>query len=177
MTAAEAFGALSKRGKSPKQLIDLLKDKNELVRVAAVESLGLTGDRRALPRVREALYDKSPLVRSYAADAVGKLGSKKDIRFLIDLQQTEKHELARIGLAKALYDLGKRDVLQELLNYLSKGKNYRARCAAANVLSELRLNKPERETTINALRRALRREPTVATRSSIRSSLRELKYC
>ena len=175
MRAAEAFGVLSKRGKSPKRLMDLLTDKNELVRVAAVESLASIGDHRALPAVGKTLHDKSPLVRSYAAEAVGKLGSGKDTRLLTDLQQTEKDELVRVGLAKALYDLGKRDMLRELLNYLSTGQDYRTRCAAANVLAELRLNKTDKETTINTLRRVLRCEPTVATRSSIRSTLRELE--
>jgi HEAT repeat protein len=175
MMAAEAFGALSKPGKSPKTLISLLEDKDELVRVAAAESLGLIGDRRALPKVREALYDKSALVRSYAAPAVGQLGSRKDRRLLTSMLRTEKDEIARVGFLTGLYGLGERESLTELLNLMSKANDYRARCAAANTLAELRLTKTERRIVIDALRRALRREPTVASRSSIRSTLQELE--
>jgi HEAT repeat protein len=171
MRAAEALGSLRHVAKAPVQLVKLLKDRDVLVRVAAAESLGLIGDTRALPALRSALHDRSPLVRSYAAEAVGTLGKKHDLSKLTRLLQDETNELARVGFYKGLYKLGEKKALQNLITTVNKGKDYRARSAAANTLAELRMNNSDKTATVQALRSALRSERTIAARSSIRSSL------
>jgi len=174
MTAAEALAALLKNGHCPRELILSLKDSNELVRVAAAETLGLIGDRRALPAARRALHDSSPLVRSYAAAAIGQLGEKRDVAKLRKAVRSEESEIAKVGFYAGLHSLGEYDVLEALLKLLDEGSDYRARCAVANTLPELGLNQSDTEKSVRHLRRALRHESTVAARSSIRSSLRHM---
>jgi len=174
MRAAEALGRLANTGKIPKQLVNLLNDKDVLVRVAAAESLGLMRNRRALPALRQALHDRSPLVRCYVAEALGKIGDKREVALLRDALNTEENEIARVGGFKALYVLGNKEVLRSLLTILTNGKDYRARCAAANGLADLPLNTIDKQTTVNSVRQALRYEPTIAVRSSMRSSLATL---
>jgi len=171
MRAAEALGILSSNGTIPKSLIGLLSDKDVLVRVAAAESLGLVGNPRAVPALRHSLHDKSSLVRRYVAGAIGKIGDKQDVDLLKTTLNREQDDIARIGILEALYVLGEQKILPALLTMLTEPKDYRARCAAANALAQLSLNGSDKQTAVKSLRRALRSERTVATRSSIKTSL------
>lgn len=173
--AARSLGDLLVDQKSsPPALIKRLKDADELVRIDTAESLGAIGDRRSLPALWKAIHDASPLVRSYIAEAIGELGDKKDVAKLEKELKKETSETAKVGFYHALYLLGQHNILQDLLMLL-QSSDYRVRSAAANTLSTIHSNKSETPVILNALRKALRQEPTVAARSSIRSSLRAIK--
>lgn len=174
MRAAESLGILLKGGNSPRPLVKLLQDTDELVRITAAEVLGVIGDQRALPKLRKAIHDPSPLVRGYVAEAIGKLGDERDTVRLEKELKKETSETAKVGIYQALYTLGRPQFLQDLLSLL-QSKNYKVRCATANTLSAIHINKSETPVILNVLRKALRQEPTVAARSSIRSSLRAIK--
>jgi HEAT repeat protein len=174
MRAAESLGILLKCRNSPRPLVKLLQDTDELVRITAAEVLGAIGDQKALPQLRIAIQDSSPLVRSYVAEAIGKLGDQRETVKLEKELKKETSETAKVGLYQALYTLGRPQFLQDLLSLL-QSRNYKVRCATANTLSAIHINKPEVPAILNALRKALRQEPTVAARSSIRSSLRAIK--
>lgn len=174
MRAAEEFATLPSGSKVPKQLIDLLNDKDVLVRVAAAEALGDLRCRRSLPALRRALHDRSPLVRSYVATALGQIGDKRDLDLIRQSLEMERNEIARVGAFQGLYELGDRTALDDLVSMLTSARDYRARCATANGLAALTLHHSDKLTAIKSLRRALRSEPTIAARSSIRSSLKTL---
>lgn len=173
MRAAESLGMLLRGKSSPRALIKRLQDTDDLVGIAAAEALGLIGDRKALPALRKTLQDASPLVRSYVSEAIGKLGDLRDAARLEKDLETETSETAKVGYYHALYLLGRHSVLQELLMLL-RSSDYRVRCATANTLAEIVDDESERQIIRRNLRKALRQEPTVAARSSIRSSLRHL---
>ena len=175
MRSAESLGDLLIGEKnSPSALIKALQDPNELVRIAVAESLGAIGDKRALRALWKAIHDASPLVRGYIAEAIGELGDLKDVSKLEKELKKEVSETAKVGFYHALYLLGRHSVLQDLLMLL-KSRDYRVRSATANTLSAIHINKSETPVVLNVLRKALRQEPTVAARSSMRSSLLAIK--
>lgn len=174
MRAVESLGVLlAGCRKSPPALVDRLRDSKELVRIEVAEALGAIGDRNALSALFEALTDPSPLVRSYVAGAIGVLGNKRTIAKLEEKLALEKSDTARVGYYQALYTLGKHEVLPELLKLLH-GKDYRVRCSTADVLAKVVANRSNAASILLALRKALRREPTVAGKDSIRSSIKAI---
>lgn len=174
MRAAESLGdLLADEKNSPSALIKGLQDPNELVRIAVAESLGAIGDRRALPALWKAIHDASPLVRSYIAAAIGELGDKEDVAKLEKELKKETSETAKIGFYSALYMLGQYDVLEEILRLL-QSNDYRVRCATASTLSEVIADKSNAPLILRTLRKSLRQEPTIAAKSSIRSSIRSI---
>jgi HEAT repeat protein len=173
MRAAESLGSLLAGKRCPRALLQSLRDPNELVRIEAAEALGVIGDRKALPSLWGALDDRSPLVRSYVAGAIGSVGGERDVAGLEERLRREKSDTARLGFYQALHMLGRRGVLTDLLELLHSG-DYRVRCAAANILSNVAADRTDTPLVISALRKALRREPTVAARSSFRAGLRTL---
>ena len=173
MRAAESLGTLLEDGNSPRPLIKLLQDTDELVKIAAAEALGRIGDRKALPALRKAINDPSPLVRSYVAEAVGKLGSGRDVERLEKLSEKETSGAAKVGLYQALYMLGRRAVLNNLVELL-QSDDYKVRCATANTLCILGADGSDASLILRSMRKALRKEQTVAARSSLRSSLRTM---
>ena len=175
MMAASGLGDLLQGKSSPPELVRRLQDPNELVRIEAAESLGVIGDKKALPDLWKALTDSSSLVRSYVAGAIGELGSRKDIARLEEHLRDENSDTSRVGYYQALYKLGKRDALDQLLRMLSHSNDYRVRCAVAKILCDSVDDKNSALNIYTALREALRLEPTTAAKSSIRSSIREIK--
>lgn len=173
MRAAESLGLLLGGRSSPRPLIKSLRDTDKLVRIAAAEALAKVGDGKALPALGKAMHDRSPLVRSYVAEAIGKLGGKRDIAELQKHLKDETSQRARVGSYYALYLLGQRGILQELLKLL-QSSDYKVRAATANALSEIPASESESKQILRSLRRALKQEPTVGARSSIRSSLHDV---
>lgn len=173
MRAAENLGVLLQNEPSPGALISCLRDPDKLVRITVAESLGAIGDRRALPSLWKTIYDASPLVRSYVAAAIGELGDNRDLSKLKKRIGEEKSETAKVGFYHALHLLGEPDILRDLLGLL-KSKDYRVRCATANTLSAIHVDDSDKKLITRTLRKALKQEPTIAGRDSLRSSLRRL---
>lgn len=173
LRAVESLGALLSGGRCPRALIRSLRDPNELVRIEAAESLGAVGDRKALPSLWKALDDRSPLVRSYIAGAIGSVGGERDVARLEERLRRERSDTARLGFYQALHMLGRRGVLKDLLELL-RSDDYRVRCAAANILSNVAADRADTPLVMSALRKALRSESTVAAKSSFRAGLRTL---
>jgi HEAT repeat protein len=174
MDAAAKIGRLLEgKGRTPRALIRRLKDSNELVRVEVAEALGAIGDRRAVGALWRALHDRSPLVRSYVVPAIGELGTRKDVARIERALQDERSAIAKVGYYAALHHLGRHHVVSELIKLL-QSRNYRVRCAAANTLGGL-ASHSHAGTIARALNTALKLEPTVAARSSLRSGLRAVR--
>jgi HEAT repeat protein len=149
-----------------------IHDRNELVRVTAIE---IAGDHK-LKSIQDEITgrltsDRSWLVRSAAAVALGDmsvLGARKILEDRIGLAGEEE----RVGLYYALVKLGVRRFLAPLLQGLGNDF-YRIRCATANLMPRL-VDKRNKRLFIRRLREALDHEETLAARSSLESTLKEL---
>ena len=121
-----------------------------------------------------AVSDASSLVRSYAAATIGALGTQKDLEKLQRLRKTERSPTARVGLLEAIYELGDKSVLYDLIA-LTEHHNYRIRCAAVNTLGNIDLAPSDRVCVLHSLLLRMKKEPTVAVMSSLKNGIRALR--
>jgi HEAT repeat protein len=174
MRATESIGALLRGSNLPAEaIVKRLQDQDELVRVAAAETLAEIGDRSAIGSLRNAMADRSPLVRSYVAIAIGTLGDKSDVKLLQRHLNAERSERAQVGLLSALYQLGLPRALNRLIRLL-ESSDYQVRCAVANSLDSLELRAVDVGVITSSLSRSLKLETTPAARSSIGSAIKSL---
>ena len=170
MRSAESLGILlSGTSKSPRALVHRLKDPDELVRVETAEALGAIGDPMSVPSLIRTLGDPSPLVRSYVAVAIGAVGDKKALRTIEARLLRERNDTAKVGFYEALYLLGKHEAIINLQR-LSKSKNYRVRCAVANVLGTT-VGSSNAQGAVRFLEKWLKEEKAVAVKSTLRANL------
>jgi HEAT repeat protein len=174
-SAAECIGAFHEdEGIAATWLYPLLQDPNELVRIETLESLERIGDKKAVPLMVKRIDDDRPLVRSYAARFVADLGGKQYLQTLVKRKTKEKDDVARVGLAYALFSLGDSTQLSVLLELLSSA-NYTVRCAAANSLSALKFTPAQRQAVLAALAQAAQNALAVADRSTMERVEKELR--
>lgn len=153
-------------------VVNRLKDDDELVRISAVEALGEMRDRRGKQHLMDALTDVEEIVRREAAEGLGKLGDASAVPVLQAFLQKETSSAAKVGFYVGLHLLGAEFHLKSLLNLL-KDPSYRVRCSISNCVLDL-VNEENKKLIIKALDAALRRETTVAARSTLQSALEEL---
>lgn len=153
-------------------VVNRLKDDNELVRISAVEALGEMRDCRGKQHLIDALTDAEEIVRREAAEGLGELGDVSAIPILQSFLQNETSSTAKVGFYVGLYLLGAEFRLKSLLNLL-KDPSYQVRCSVANCVLDL-VDEENEKLIIKALNAALRRETTVAARSTLQSALEEL---
>lgn len=173
--AAELLSTLPERVEEVSSALNtLMKDKSELVRVAAVEAITRIGDSRFFGTAARLVNDPSPIVRSYAAEALVVLGGTRARRVLQRRRGEERSSLARVGVLGALFKLGEPSALTELLSLLGS-RQYRVRCACANMLRDMVPLPEDRLPVLHALRDALNAEDTAAGRDCIRRALHALQ--
>ncbi|WP_167549931.1 HEAT repeat domain-containing protein [Planococcus rifietoensis] len=153
-------------------VVNRLKDDDELVRISAVEALGEMRDSRAKQHLIDALTDVEGIVRREAAEGLGKLGDASAVPVLQAFLQNETSSTVKVGFYAGLYLLGAEFRLKSLLNLL-KDPSYQVRCSVANCVLNL-VDEENKKLIIKALGAALRRETTVAARSTLHSALEEL---
>ena len=174
-SAAMCIGLLNEgSGTNFPGLRHLLRDPVAVIRSQAVESVALLGDRSALPAVARLLSDKDPIVRSYAASTVGALRGSSYLKKLRHALTTEKQELARVGLFEALFQLGKRDVLPDMLELLSSS-DYHVRCSVANSLEVMSLSPSDIHSVLKALTIAVQKPIAVADKTTTKRVRQRLK--
>ena len=161
-------------GISARWLYPMLEDCAELVRVEALDSLGAIGDRRAVARIACCLRDKKPLVRAYAASALGELKARKYLSQLQRQFQNEKNESARVGLAAARFEMGDAAGFDDLLSFLGSTQ-YVVRCAAANSLTYLKLNKGQKAKALAAITYASKNFIARADQPTMLEAIRDLQ--
>ena len=170
MRAVERLGVLLTENSAPRELIGMLEDNDDLVRVAAAETLGRIGDREALPDLWKAINDSSSLVRSYVAQAIGMLGDAADAEKLVKRLKHERDTHSKMGIYEALYRLGDDRYLLKLIALL-KSRDYRIRCAVANALPTLLDDRSLAQFILSILRGVMSKEPTIAAKSSMSSAI------
>jgi HEAT repeat protein len=173
--AIACLGLFQQRSKdSGKKIQRLLRDRSFLVRIEALESLAILRYQGALPLIVTLLNDKNPLVRAYAARAIAALGGVSYVERLQDILRLEKHESARAGFLEAMLLLGKKEVFGSFLELLHS-RDYRVRCAVANALEEIPLDRAQTEFAVRALSEARQHALVLADKSSVSRVLRLLR--
>lgn len=105
-------------------------------RETAAVSLGVAGDRSALPALHRCLAkDKDRWVRAACAEALGLIGDKRSVSKLRSSLSREKHDRVRRAIAVALMRLGQKKGLLELMWQLKSGTNHE-RAEAMHHLAE-----------------------------------------
>lgn len=175
MSAVQSLGCFPAISSvSLEKLKSLLTDSSPLVRIETLEVLASFGDKDALPAIAQLLNDADPLVRASAARSIATLGGLSYIRAIEDALGSEKDDSARAGLFEALFLLGNREALGELLRLLSSS-DYRVRCAVANTLEDLLLDRHQSDSAIQALMQAELNALGRADRSSVTRVLSKLQ--
>jgi HEAT repeat protein len=105
-----------------------LKDRDELVRVFAAESLGMIGKSEAVPALVESLADSNWLVRGWVATALGDIGDQGALPRLEQMFTNEKSNFVKASIWAATFRMGRKETLPHILKLL-KSKSYRVRCA------------------------------------------------
>lgn len=157
-------------------LIKLLKDKEELVRVNACDSLCNSSSNDVIYHLKDRiLKDKSSLVKGQAilslVDIFVTLNNNlsEHIEFLKHILKKQNTQWVRINIYKALYILGDKAYLNTLVSEL-ENRYYRNRCAVVNILGEL-ISNESREIIERALIKRLKIEKSFAVKSGIEKLL------
>ena len=159
--AAEAL-ALTGSPKAESILLRLLDDKDNMVRVNACDSLGMSGTQRAIEPLKKHVGSTAcNLERGYAvsslADIAVAIGTEGEMTaFLETSLETEQDVWVRNHYYRSLYPLGKGEYLQLLLDSLDD-ENYQNRCEVVNLLSDI-ADDSNVETICVALKERLSKE-------------------
>lgn len=168
---ARAIEVLSKfPGIEPRYFIEALSDRDELVRIQAIESISVRKEARAIRQLRKSLTDPSDLVRSYAAAAIGALGVQADRTLLRKVLAQEKSDAARLGLLEGLWLANDRTAINDAFRLLDSD-DHRVRCAAAEAMARTFTTAETRDRIRTALRARLTIETTVSAREALKRTL------
>lgn len=123
-------------------LIKLARDKDEIVRAEACDSLRVSKSKYTynllISRVN---VDDDEIVRGYSVSSIGEISlrlglEENTIIFLKKYLFKEKSVFVKINIFKVLYILGERDYLNEIIKLIDT-KVYQNRCAIVNCLEEI----------------------------------------
>jgi len=148
-----------------------LEDEDELVRSTCIELLGDWKDGNSTENLYLALSDESEIVRSATITSLGQI-SRKDTIWVLKQKLSNLRGIERASAAMALYSLGETNYLDELLS-LFDDKDYRTRCATANLISRFIADK-DKAKVITKMKQALLKEKTAATTSSLKDAIKAL---
>jgi HEAT repeat protein len=173
--AAVCIGEILEPNGTPHSgLRKLLKDPNWVVRIDAMESLAMLEDLGSMPQIAKLLEDENGIVRSYAAKNLAEKCGHAYKPKISKLLQSENDPHARVGFLAAMYRMGDRNLLPQLLAFL-KSEIYQIRCSVIHSVEDLPLSEVERATVIKTLLKLRRNEPTIAVKSTITTALKTLR--
>ncbi len=117
-------------------LIQTLHDEDEMVRVAALETLGFLPDER-VRRALQAHYEKEtdPLAKAYTLESLGKVGEIEDFIFLLKLLKERKDPRAKISSTFGLLQ-GLSYFTTPIIVDSMEEEDYTLRMASANQCTE-----------------------------------------
>jgi HEAT repeat protein len=148
-----------------------LDDDDELVRLAAVEALGIRRHFPSRQRLVEVLVgDVDPLVRAYAASSLGEIGgAQRSLRAALEKEQSED---VRLRILAALGRGGRRTAVFDAIGYCWS-EDYRVRCSAVNLLVDL-VEGDDLSLLVLVLQRLSMADVSYAVRDTARRALRSL---
>ncbi len=131
--------------KDIRTLLKLTSDPDRSTRIEAVRSLGLMGDRRALPRLTwMAKWSRFDL-RSAAIGAIGRIRDKDAVPFLIERLEKEENWDVKHGAVWALGHIGDERAVDPLITMLRKGLLVKALSEALVKIGDKRAIGPLKE--------------------------------
>jgi HEAT repeat protein len=143
ISAASSLGSIGgSASKAVPSLIAALQDDNAEVRTVAAVALSRMGrkSKSAVPALTVALKDRDMHVREYAAWALAKIGpdAKAAVPALIEALRTEKENMTRVDLVRALGGIGPaaKDAVPALVEALQV-RHYLLRPWSASALGDL----------------------------------------
>lgn len=169
--AIETLGII-KNCETEKIVYRSIEDTDELVRSTALEILGSWEDKKAEDKIGPFLKDSSSLVRSAAVISLAQIGSVKYVDEIIERLKTAESE-DKVSLYYYLCRSGRNEYIPLFLNGLFD-EFYRIRCATANLLIDL-VDETNLEFMLNFLKLVLKKETTIAAKSSIKNTIDDLK--
>jgi len=121
-------------------LCKLAKDKDELVRVEAIDSLSEYCCEKSYKALKNALGDSDYLVRKYALFGISYVGKElcpdETIAILYENEKKEVNLHCKLSIHEGLYMLGEEAYLDRLMS-LFWTDDYQIQCSVANALSEI----------------------------------------
>lgn len=107
--------------KDIRKLLKLTSHPDRSTRKEAVVSLGLMGDRRALPRLKWIAKWSRFDLRGAAIGAIGRIRDKDAVPFLIERLEKDENWDVKCGAVRALGHIGDRRAVDPLITMLKKG--------------------------------------------------------
>lgn len=139
MAVAENLGIVHTSERTVKLLKKLARDRNEMVTIQAVKSLGARGDESCAELLGSKLGSRSYITRGYAGLALAELAERLGLdkaalkAKLSPLASSDESEWVRVNHNCALFLLGEEAALDKLLDGL-KSEDYRVCKASASCL-------------------------------------------
>ena len=149
-----------------------INDEDEIVRTMSRELLGDWEDVDSIENLYSALGDESEIVRAAALTSLGQMG-RKDIIRVVEENYPDFEGIEQVSAAMALYSLGEKRYLDDLLSLLDDDY-YLIRCRTANLLCSF-VDEQDKAKVIEKMEFALAIEKTVAAASSLSSAITELE--
>lgn len=149
-----------------------INDEDELVRRMSIELLGDWEDVDSIEKLYLAMGDESEMVRSGAITSLGQMG-RKDIIKILEEKYPNFQGSEKVSASMALYSLGKKKYLYDLLLLLNDD-HYRIRCSVANLICRF-VDDNDKAKVIEKMELALAKEKTEAAASSLSNAIAELE--
>ncbi|MGD9581221.1 MAG: HEAT repeat domain-containing protein, partial [Vampirovibrionia bacterium] len=126
--------ALDKSEVNDKALLPLLKDENETIKAMVSESLGVIKSKNAVKELVNIVNntEEKTIARMYAIGALGSIGDQKVVPALLDILKNDPEHKLRSKAASAIYMLGKKNELFDIVK--NKNEGYEVRKHAAGCL-------------------------------------------
>ncbi len=159
--SARALGSLHDKRAVPEMLGALKKEKNESVKIALIDSLGILKSGEAVPLLLEKSKKGDEQVRTRSIAALGEIGDKNAVPGLKKLLK-DKSPVIKCYAAGVLRKMGVKDGLKVILDVLNKEPG--AKMAAVKNLGEFKGGKPVAVLTpfLKDKEASLRKETAIA---------------
>lgn len=160
-------------------LLRLAKDKDSLVRVEACDSLSNSKSSSTFEFLKRIIKkDRNGMVRGYAISSLTEISKEshknsETVKFLLEVLKNEKIIFSKINIYKALYDMGEKQYLKNLLEDLN-ARVYQNRCATVHLLEEIICDENKKEIK-EALEERIKVEKTRAVSSTISNVLKQIE--
>ena len=148
-----------------------INDEDEIVRAMSIELLGDWADVDSIDNLYRAFGDVSDIVRAAALTSLGQMG-RKDVAGVLEGKYPLFEGIEKVSAAMALYSLGEKQYLDDLLSLL-EDDYYLIRCRTANLLCSF-VDEQDKEKVIEKMEFALALEKTEAAASSLSEAIADL---
>jgi len=161
-------------GAIDRKILQRLQDKEYLVRVSALDAIILPQNiDKVFKQISKLLNDKNWLLQAYAIEALGYNKAIKYHKKIKKMLYKNKNDEVLVRIYYALIQFGEKKYLKKLLKMLNNDY-YRVRCAVSNTLYYLD-NRSNHELIMKKLKKALKKEKTIAAKSCISGTISDLE--